>query len=187
MDTKEEKIEYIIQAAQGYSALGVPPDEKLAGAVRWLWERYEAQKDVDSLKTAIMTIDAYMHLGFLYDLHYELFEHVLSEDGSAKIERFPTSQFSNRKIPVVKSAIRRAIGPWPRAVRKEESADWIAENIIERVKKKEEGFNFYRGRGGSMIIELVVMKDRSILLSASKNTGITIIYDLDGSEREKDI
>ena len=180
METNEGRlaVEYIIQAAQGYSALGISPDKKLAGAVSWLWDMYELQKDPDNLRAAAMTIDAYMHLGFLYDLHYDLFEKVMLEEGTVKTERYPASQFSNRKIPAVKSEIRRTIGPWPRASKREESADWIAEDIVERVKRKEEGFCFYRGRGDSMILELVVMQKRSLLISASKNTGTTI-YELD--------
>ena len=173
-----EKREYIIQAAQGYTASGVMPDVKLAEAVRWLMDRYDREKDEESLKAALLTVEAYRQMGFFYDLHRELFDRVGELAGAAGMDSYPAERFSTRCIPVTKTQIRKAIGPWPRTVNSHESADWIAEDICERIRSRVLGFTFYQASRKGMILELIVGEDRALLLSAAKNRTVNIIYSL---------
>ena len=172
---RELQLQYIIQAGQGFAAAGITADDKLAGAVGWYWNYYQASFDRDALSAATLTIDAYLSLGFLYDLHRDLFDSVLEAAGERRPALYPQHRKPQKEIPVSAAAIRHFLSPWQNSKESGQQISWVIQDILSRIKTERKGFFFYPCRRNGMIFELVLTEEHALLLSADRNKGILLL------------
>lgn len=98
---------------------------------------------------------------------YEKTEDPVCLEAALQIRRaYEEMRFARIKPSV--SRVREVLGRWPRAAGKEESAGWIAEDIVRRVQNRIPGSRFYRrGRNGT-VFELLVLEEGAWLLDLER-------------------
>ena len=67
-----------------------------------------------------------------------------------------------------KNEIRRVLRHWPKAIKKEDSPEWVACDIMNRVENKIKGTKYYKRGNNSQAFEVVVSENRSFLFDLER-------------------
>ena len=161
-----EETEVIKFAAESYVGVGGNPKKLFAEAVQWLYECYKQTNDFTCLKAAKQIIDAYMELGLLYDSVDKIFDPILAEMGTTFEKEFPRRRYSANVLKQKVVSVREVLGFW--SSKSLISADYVAEDIIEKLQSKEYGCYYYGKRENEISFELLILKEDAYLMDIEK-------------------
>lgn len=144
--------------------VGITLGESIKKIVLKLIELYGIEKNRKYLHCAILYIQAYLEMGFEYDM---LFDKVVNELGYSKEEVFPKNFYKADKIKLNKSQVRSMIRKWKPG--NKSTITEVVQDIITKVKSHQEGIYYYINSGtkkeidetdiASDIYELVINKE----------------------------
>lgn len=106
-------------------------------------ELYDFTADDTYLKNALLHMHAFFEMGFSYEENSELFNLVLKKAKVDKKEVFPKRCYNARKVRLNKSQVRNMIRRWSPSSYHTLTISEVVEDIINKVKNKENGCYFY--------------------------------------------
>ena len=125
-------------------------------SVKQLYEYYINMNNVCYLETAILHIQAYLEMGFPYDEGKEIFDLVIEGTGSTQELKFPNKFYAAKTIKLNKAQVRSMIRKWPPSSHQVMKIDEVVDDIISKVRKKENGIFYYKCAATKDIYELVI-------------------------------
>lgn len=155
-DKDRRYIEAIKLAAGSVQYKGLSVEETMIGAVNELYKYYQYTQNINYLETAILQIQAYLELGFIYDHAKHQFNPVLEKMGTTRETQFPKRFYRSKQIKLNKSQVRSMIKKWPASSQQRMKIDDVVEDIIEKVKKHKEGIYYYQSAVPDELYELVI-------------------------------
>lgn len=149
-------VEAIKLAAGGVQYKDLSVKQTLVDAVKQLDDYYESSKDMDYLEVAVLYIQAYLEMGFVYEENKAIFGEVLNKLGTSRELKFPRKFYAARQIKLNKSQVRSMIGKWPSSPKQELRIDEVINDIIAKVKDKDIGIFYYHCAVTDDCYELVI-------------------------------
>lgn len=151
----QQYVEAIKLAAGSVQYKNLSVKQTFLQSVQQLYEYYKNLKDVCYLETAIFHIQAYLEMGFPYDEGRELFDLVIEGTGSTRELKFPNKFYAAKMIKLNKTQVRSMIKKWPPSPQ-QIKIDEVVDDIILKVRKKENGIFYYKCVATKEIYELVI-------------------------------
>lgn len=151
-----QQIEAIKLAAGSVQYQGISVISTMVCTVEKLYNWFEQFKDTRYLETAILHIQAFLEMGFVYEEAEMLFDQVLQAAGTSREKRFPRRYYTSKKIKLNRSQVRNIIGKWPSSPQQEMKIDEVVADIMRRVEKREAGIVFYECIVAKTVYELVI-------------------------------
>lgn len=152
----EGYIEAIKLAAGSVQYKNIPVQKTFLDTVSQLYQYYENSKDPKYLETAVLHIQAYLEMGFLYDKGKEVYDLVLKELGTTKELEFPQRFYAAKQIKLNKTQVKRMIKKWPASPHQSMKIDEVVSDVIEKVRKRENGIFYYKCEVTKDMYELVI-------------------------------
>lgn len=158
-DMNENEICYIdaIKFAAGslqYKNISVK--QTFSDVVSQLYWYYKNLDEKDYLRVAVLHIQAYLEMGFSYEDNLELFNEILKQLGTTRELKFPKKFYASKKIKLNKSQVRSMIGKWPASPHQKMKIDEVVNDIISKIKNKENGIFYYKCAVTENLYELVI-------------------------------
>lgn len=113
---------------------------------------------------AVIHIEAYLEMGFLYDEQKELFDSVLEALNLNKNILFPRKFYKATTVKLNRNSIRRMIKKWPKTKDRQYTIEELIDDIMIKVKSRQIGVYYYQSTQGQRktivgMYELVVHND----------------------------
>lgn len=158
-DMNKNQISYIeaIKFAAGclqYKNLSVK--KTFRDAVSQLYWYYEQLGEKEYLGVAALHIQAYLEMGFPYEDNADLFNEVLGQLGTTREIKFPQRFYVSKVIRLNKSQVRSMIKKWPASPHQKMKINEVVDDIIRKVKNKENGIFYYQCVVTGDLYELVI-------------------------------
>lgn len=137
--------------------------ESVANLTDW----YEQSGNKEYLELAFLHIQAYVNMGFALDDADSIVKKFLQLTGKIKEDFFPRENMCRfgKKIKLNRSSVRGMIGKWKATRENPKTVTELVDEIIEKVKKHEEGRYVYqyqrRNTEDVEVYELVIQKEES--------------------------
>lgn len=142
--------------------------------VRFLCRHYEVSKNKSYLDLAVMYIQEYLNMGFVYGEYGELFDQVFTLSGNSKEYMLPVSSMQ-RKKRISKGEIRSMIRRWSSSKHHTNNIDDVINDILAKVEVGEEGIYYYHSNERPSknqideVYELVISQTESYLRDINRN------------------
>lgn len=137
-------------------------------SAEWLYNCYEKTGDKICLKAAKQIVRTYMELGLVYESAKDIFEKILASAGTSFQKEFPKRIYAPNVLKRKETAIREALGFWPKANEHKNSADWVALDIYNKIVSCEYGCFYYGKRKQEVNFELLILEDDAYLMDIEK-------------------
>lgn len=157
-------IEAIKLAVMVSSRLGVPREYTLVQSVQHSLEYYEKEPKQEYLVSALLQIQSYLEMGFDYRAHTDLFDDVLKKCNLTRQQVFTKWFYGAKKVKLNKNQVRGMIRKWSGSPKNTMQITQVVADIIEKVKRGEEGVHYYVNHVSGMepdIYELVIQEGES--------------------------
>lgn len=155
-------------AAEAYAVEGESPGLLLKEAAEWLLDTYQKTGDKNCVYAGMQIVKAYVEMGMPYNEMEATFNKILAELGTSREEQFPQAIYAADYLKVSLTQIRELLGRWPKAITKEEGADWAARDIYNRIQNHIIGCRFYKRVRDNAVYELLVLEDTAYLMDIEK-------------------
>lgn len=177
MQNKEnaQYVEAIKLASGGVQYKNLSVKQTLVGAVKQLDYYYENSKDMDYLEVAVLYIQAYLEMGFVYEENREIFGGILNKLGTSRELKFPKKFYAARQIKLNKSQVRGMIGRWPASPKQKMKIDEVIEDIITKVKNRDIGIFYYHCAVTDDAYELVISENETFFHDLRKGIFYTFV------------
>ena len=162
-DENRKYVEAIKLAAGSVQYKNLSVQETMVGAVTELYKYYEYTKNMNYLETAILQIQAYLELGFVYDNAKSQFDQVLEKMGTT------------REIKLNKTQVRSMIKKWPASSKQNMKIDEVVEDIIKKVKAHDTGIYYYQSAIPDELYELVINEKESFFHDLQRGVFYTFL------------
>lgn len=158
MQIKEDEgyIEAIKLAAGSVQYKNISVQKTFIDTVFQLYQYYENSKELKYLEIAVLHIQAYLEMGFLYDTGKEVYDLVLKELGTTRELKFPRKFYAAKQIKLNKAQVKSMIKKWPASPHQSMKIDEVVSDVIEKVKRKETGIFYYKCEVTKDMYELVI-------------------------------
>ncbi|QBE95953.1 hypothetical protein PMF13cell1_01479 [Blautia producta] len=136
------------------SVIGLPEvtgftvSQVLLDSIEYLYNDFIVLGKRELLTQAVVHIQSYLEMGFVYDDKKLLFDSILEALGTEKKYLFPKQYYAAKKVKLNKNAVRRIIKKWPRTKNRQFSIDELINDIIDKVKNKKIGVYHYQSTLG---------------------------------------
>lgn len=144
-------------------------------AISHLYQHYTNSGNIQYLETATLHIQAYLEMGFPYDDGEELYNLILEKLGTTKELKFPHKFYSAKKIKLNKAQVKSMIKKWPASSHQKIKIDEVVTDIIEKVRKKENGIFYYECIVTNDIYELVISEKETFFHDLGRGIFYTFI------------
>lgn len=154
-----------------YSGISIKVSFELC--LRKYLELFEHTGDSRYLRNALLHMQAFLEMGFVYEEFADLFDRILSEIGFDKEEVFPKRFYSVAKVKLVKGEVRKMIPRWSASKYHTLPINEVVNDIIEKVTKKREGHYYYHSNQNPQkkdddIYELVITNEECFFYDISR-------------------
>ena len=174
-DENRKYIEAIKLAAGSVQYRNLSVQETIIEAVHELYKYYQYTDNINYLETAILQIQAYLELGFVYDNAESLFNSVLETMGTNREMQFPKRFYVSKQIKLNKSQVRSMIKKWPTSPKQNMKIDEVVEDIINKVKLHEVGIYYYQSAIPDELYELVINEKESFFHDLQRGAFYTFL------------
>ena len=144
---------------------GLTVSQVLVDDIQLLYSRYLASGKNELLIQAIVHIQAYLEMGFVYDQEEQLFDLILHRLGTEKRLVFPKRYYAAKKVKLNRNSVRRIIKKWPKTKSRPFTIDELISDIIDKVTNRKFGIYYYESiQGENNIVgmyELVIDNNES--------------------------
>lgn len=120
---------------------------------------YENTKNKKYLEVALLHMQAYLEMGFPYEIGKELFDATLDKMGTKREDEFSKTFYSSKAIRINKSQVRSMIKKWPASPQQTMKIEEVVSDIMNKVSNRKLGIYYY---------ECAVTKDRYELTISEK-------------------
>lgn len=166
-ELQREEIEAVKLSAQALPYRGVSIHDTFAMSVKKLYVNYEATGDKRYLECALLQMQAYLEMGFVYESEREIFDKVLKELGTDKGKQFPKRYYAAETVKLTRPQVRKMIRRWSSSIYHTMPIDRMVDDIIEKVQNREYGTYYYHScyspdrskNPADEVYELVVQKN----------------------------
>lgn len=161
MNRKEDKsyVEAIKLAAGFLQYKNISVKQTFVDAVSQLYWYYKNLGNQEYLNTATLHIQAYLEMGFPYEENMDIFDSILHELGLTKEMKFPKRFYASQKVKLNKSQVKRMIKKWPASPHQKMKIDEVVQDIINKIKSKDNGIFYYNCAVTGDLYELVISKE----------------------------
>lgn len=149
-------IEAIKLAAGSVQYKNLSVQNTFIDAVSQLYQYYQNSQNIKYLETAVLHIQAYLEMGFSYEDGKSIYDNILKELGTTKELKFPKKFYSAKLIKLNKTQVKRMIKKWPASPHQKMKIDEVVEDIIKKVKQRENGIFYYKCAVTEDMYELVI-------------------------------
>ena len=161
-------------AVANLQLMGISPKEVMAQSIVYLLELYGQEENLREisekkeylLDKALLTIRAYIEMGFSYISYEELFEEVFQKAGMTEDEVLSFKRRSAEKLNPGKSSIGMVLGKWNPVYHSGNKKD-VIEDILRKIRNQEVGEYFYYTKQNHSermnVFQLVVQEECSYL------------------------
>ena len=174
-DENRKYVEAIKLAAGSVQYKNLSVQETMVGAVTELYKYYEYTKNMNYLETAILQIQAYLELGFVYDNAKSQFDQVLEKMGTTREIQFPKRFYVSKQIKLNKTQVRSMIKKWPASSKQNMKIDEVVEDIIKKVKAHDTGIYYYPSAIPNELYELVINEKESFFHDLQRGVFYTFL------------
>ncbi len=144
-------------------------------SVKQLYEYYKNMDNACYLEIALLHIQAYLEMGFPYDEGREIFDPVIEETGSTKELTFPNKFYVAKTIKLNRTQVRSMIRKWPPSPHQTMKIDEVVDDIISKVKGKENGIFYYKCAATKDIYELVISEKETFFHDMQRGIFYTFL------------
>lgn len=149
-----------------YQQLEVRPT--VQSSIWYLKQQYDQTQDDRYLHAAIPIIQAFLNLGYVYEMEQELFDEIVQELHEKRHSLFPKTIYSEKRIRLTRSQVREMIGRWKPSQENPMKIADVVDDIIKKVSQHEEGHYYYSYKRSAIraqeepdLYELVITKEES--------------------------
>lgn len=145
LDIQEKKEEinamcYVLGTLH-YSGLEIK--ETIRNTVTYLIQQYKITEETRYLEVALLNIQSFLCVGFLYEEEEELFDRVLELYGSSRDEMFPKRFYYHNRVRATRNQLTQII-KWYPSSHSPMTKKQVIDDILDKINKKEEGHYFYK-------------------------------------------
>lgn len=130
-------------------------------------ELYDDTSEELYLKNALLHMQAFLEMGFVYEEFSDLFEKILDKVGVTREEMFPKRYYHANKIKLVKGQVRSMIHRWSPSKYHTMTINEVVDDIIKKVRENQKGHYYYhsnnnpKGNEDDNIYELVITEEET--------------------------
>lgn len=107
----------------------------------WYFEQFQEKR---YLNIALLHIEAYLEMGFSYNVASEVFDQVLEGLGTTREQEFPKRFYHSHRIRLNKTQVRSMINKWPASPHQKMKINELVEDIMEKVRSERTGIFCYK-------------------------------------------
>lgn len=127
-------------------------------------ELYKISNDKVFLENALLHMQAFLEMGFIYEEFENVFDTILNEVGLVREEIFPKRFYHAERIKLVRGQVRKMIHRWSPSKYHSMTINEVVDDIIVKVKKRQIGNYFYHSNQNPKkkdddIYELVITEE----------------------------
>lgn len=168
IEVKRKDVEAVKLALKVAMRKGVQAQETLMGSIRFLVECHRWSEDERYLLSAMVSLQAYMELGFPYGEYKAEFDELMEKLGTFRELQFAGQYFPVAVIPLTKARIKTAIGTWSASKYHTMPIGEVLEDIIGKVSTRQVGNYEYHSHlqedsRKDRVFELLVNEEASYL------------------------
>lgn len=174
IEVKRKDVEAVKLALKVAMRKGVHAQETLIGSIRFQVECYRWSEDERYLLSAMVSLQAYMELGFPYGEYKTEFDELMEKMGTFRELQFAGQYFPVAVIPLTKARIKTVIGIWSTSKYHTMSIAEVLEDIMEKVRNREVGSYEYHSNlqadsRKDRVFELLISDGASYLHDVQKD------------------
>ncbi len=177
---KEIKLIEIALFSLHYRGIGIK--SSIECIVSYLKEQFELSGDLRYLETALLNIQAYLNLGFVYEEKAECFNQVLKLYNCQREDVFLKSQYDKKCVRLNRNQIKKMIGRWRPSKENPMKIAEVVDDILDKVENKKLGHYYYhyissyeksRKKQNADMYELVVLEDECFFVDVKNQKYYT--------------
>ena len=136
---------------------------------------YENSQNEKYLEVALLHMQAYLEMGFPYEMGKELFDATLAKLGTKREIEFPKIFYASKEIKLNKSQVRSMIKKWTASPHQTMKIDEVVADIIKRVSNREIGIYYYECVVSKDRYELTISEDEMFFHDLKRRTFYTFL------------
>lgn len=174
IEVNRKDVEAVKLALKVAMRKGVQAQETLIGSISFLVDCYKWSEDKRYLLSAMVSLQAYLELGFSYEEHRAEFDRVMEQLGTFRELQFAGQYFPVAVIPLSKPRIKTVIGTWSTSKYHTLPIAEVLEDIMEKVRNRKVGSyeyhsNLQAGSRKDRVFELLISEEASYLHDVQKD------------------
>lgn len=155
-DEDARYVEAIKLAAGSVQYRNLSVTETLKSAITQLYNYYRQTNRDNYLKAALLHIQAYLEMGFIYEYGGGIFDNILTCLDTSREKEFPHKFYASRQVKLNKTQVKNMIRRWPASTKQKLKIEDVVQEILYKVKSRESGIFYYKCEVTKDLYELVI-------------------------------